>query len=134
MRYLSLILLLVLMAWSWAAVHRPPSVSEWVHWNLQEELRQIIIERINLSSENQVRGIRFKKLWTENLEDNQVKAHFQYMYENEDSVSSGIQGYMVLRVQENGGDSSWEITKFHIFKESLVFEEGLKVHSSGEQR
>ena len=126
MRYLSLVFLLILMGWSWGAVHRPSVISEWIHWSLQEEVKKIIANKVNLSSNK----IEFKKIWTENVTDNQVKTHFHYTYKNKALESLDIQGYMILQAQDRRENLFWKATDFHILKESIFFQEAVTVRPS----
>ena len=126
MRYLNLILLVILMLWSWSAIHKPSATSERDHWELQEELKQIITEQVAARTPYP-QNIQFKNLWTENLKADKVKAFFHYSYES--SSTAQIQGYAILQ-RKPGEPSPWAVIKIHIFNESIIFKDGTHLSPS----
>ena len=130
MRYLSLILLVILLLWSWTAVHQPSPISEWVHWGLQKELKKIIVNQIAIRFPH-AKNIKFEKFWTENLKTNQVKASFRYSYEYDSMDASHIQGYAILQRELRESDLSWAVIKVHIFNDHIIFKDGITLGPSG---
>ena len=130
MRHLSFILLLFIVVCSWQFIHKTPAVSEWVHWQLQEELQNVIKDQVirKMPSANH---IKFQKIWTENLKRNQVKAFFSYTYQDSSTGDSlGHQGYAILQRQTRETQmgelySTWKIINLHLPLESIVFESDL---------
>ena len=127
MRYLGWTVLLILMVGSWATIHRAPDISEGVHWGLQRELKNAIVNKLGAAD---LKKIDFKYLWTENLEDRRVKATFHYTYENGSGDESDMKGYAILQSPQ-GGDSPWKVIQVHILREGIVFKEGLHLEPGG---
>ncbi|MCB0386971.1 MAG: hypothetical protein KDD43_16375, partial [Bdellovibrionales bacterium] len=99
MKYLSLLVFLFAMQWSWSLVHDPSNVSEHIHLGIQDDLKRIISEYIqeNLPSS---KNLRFERFWTEAIKQDRVKASFIYSFEDDTEVVGParveIEGYAIL--------------------------------------
>ena len=131
MRYLNLILLVALMGWSWSSIHKSPSTPEWIHWNLQREIKRIITHQIATKSPY-TQKIEFKKLWTESLKANKVKVFFHYSYGEAptDSSQTQIQGYAILYRNPKESSPFWTLTEVQILNNHIVFQDGITLSPS----
>jgi len=138
MKYLSLLVFLFAMHWSWSLVHDPANVSENVHIGIQDDLKRVISDYIQ---ENlpQSKNLRFERFWTENIKKNQVKASFIYSFEdNAESVGPArveIEGYAILNRDSNTDEEYdfWNFDELYILNNRIDFKEPLKVDPRGNE-
>lgn len=131
MKYLSVVLLALLMIWTWFIVHIEPSVSFETHADMQNQLANLIIDTIK-SKKPQSSGIQINSLWTEPVSSDKgqkVKAHFSYRY-HEPTTEGGmtesvINGTLDLnkKSEDQSGLEKWTISKVHTTNSSLTFDE-----------
>jgi hypothetical protein len=62
MKYLSLIVFLIALQWTWSFSHRPSNISESAHVGIQSDLKKIISDYVteNLPTS---RNLRFEKFF-----------------------------------------------------------------------
>lgn len=136
MKYISTILLLFAMHWSWGLAKNGDEISQQVHLGIQEDLKKLISEYIQQNLPNST-DLRFERFWTEAVHTNQVKASFIYSF-REANESSGktrvqIEGFAVLnRVQETADSIEWTFDKLQILNNTVTFEDGMSIRSPKE--
>ncbi|MCB9025820.1 MAG: hypothetical protein H6625_05850 [Bdellovibrionaceae bacterium] len=129
MKYLSLIILLLLVRWTWNLSQQVVVIPEETHLSLQDDLRTIITNYIqeNLPSSQ---NLKFERMWTERATDNQVKATFAYSFDDpgEDTAPARIMidGYAILnrKQQDDGEFEVWNFDELYILNNHIQFEEG----------
>ncbi len=131
MKYLSTILFLAAMYWTWGLVTHDRPISEQVHVSIQDELKRIISDYIQQNLPNS-QNLRFEKFWTESMDDNKVKATFTYSFEDSnDQVGAArvsIQGYAVLnRAKETSDSLEWSFDELVILNNHVDFHDPMKV-------
>ena len=129
MKYISLLVLFLVVYWSWGFQNMTLAVSEETHIDLQEDIRNIITEYIqeNLPASQ---DLKFERLWTENITDNQVKASFSYSF-NDPGEDIGparvlIDGYAILnkKITDDEEFEVWNFDELYILNNHIQFEEG----------
>jgi hypothetical protein len=100
MKYISTVILLAVIFWSWTAVNAPSAVPLVTHVGLQDNLKEIIKTKIHdmLPNANQ---IVFSQMETRTLTDTQVEATFSYSYKEksagtEPGVKTTLSGRAIL--------------------------------------
>jgi hypothetical protein len=137
MKYLSLILIVATLGWSWSIIHESNDITEVVHQGIQDDLKRIISEYIqeNLPSSD---NLRFERMWTEKVKDTQVKASFMYSFDDssEDSGNARviIEGYAVLNRDPKPNEELdvWSFDELYILNNHVVFEEGITIGTESE--
>lgn len=138
MKYISFLLLLGALYATWTAIHHPSGVSDFIHAGIQDDLESIIA---NYVIENVTEAEQFKihKLWTEQLSDTQIKAHFLYSFvDKEDATSSEItiDGYAILNrdAKASANESAdaaptdvWSFDELFILNNKISFKDGLTI-------
>ncbi len=132
MKYLSVLVFALLLAWSWTLIHSEQRISFETHAGIQEKLAQLIQQTI-ISKKPAASNIRIEKIWTEPQSANDVLAHFTYSFQEPDTsgklLTNRIQGQGLLEKQPDDGSGldHWSLKKFKTDTDSVVFEDGLHV-------
>ncbi len=136
MRYVSLVLIVLFMWWTWSVAKNPATLSEDVHVGLQEDLRRVITEYIQENLEGAT-DVRFEKFWTETLKDNQVKATFSYSFDEPakgeaSGARIGVEGYAILnRVKEQDSPYDvWSLDELTVQNNRVIFKDGVIVNGT----
>ena len=137
MKYLSLLVFLFAMQWSWSLVHDPSNVSEHIHLGIQDDLKRIISEYIqeNLPSS---KNLRFERFWTEAIKQDRVKASFIYSFEDDTEVVGParveIEGYAILNRDSTTDEEYdfWNFDELYILNNRIDFKEPIRVNGQGE--
>ncbi len=132
MKYLSLFILLILMATSWSAFHKVPTISQETHAGIQSDLKRIITEYVQ---ENlpQSKDVKFERLWTETNNEKQVKATFTYSFvdssEEKGSARVSIDGYAILNKakSDNSELEVWNFDELFILNNNIQFEDPINI-------
>lgn len=130
MKYLSLLLIFLVMNLTWAWVQRPTSIAEIVHAGIQEDLKRVIANYIreNLPSS---RNLEFERFWTEAITSHQVKATFSYSFKDDavtgEPTAVTIEGYAILNktISESGHQEFWSFDELYILNNQIEFQDGL---------
>ncbi len=133
MRYLSLILIVLAMWWTWSITHSRAEISESEHANVQRELKDVIRNYIT-SHLPSAKNIQFERFWTETLKPNSIRASFAYTFDDEDTDHTaariGIEGNAVLNRQvsqtPDAGDV-WSLDQLNVTNNHYIFLNGSTV-------
>ena len=134
MKYISLIVFVAALIWTWHLVNRESVVSFETHSGNQEKLGNLITETIKTKRPN-ASEIKIQKIWTEAVDENHVKAFFIYTFkDNSDAglVTSEIKGEGLLEHQpaDGSGNDRWSLTKVHTSNDAIQFDEALIISGS----
>lgn len=136
MRYLSLLVVITLMGWTWSVAKRPNVLPENTHLVIQEDLRRVITEHI-LEAVPSAKSLQFDKFWTETLKENQIKASFTYSFEEsgtsaDSTARVGVSGFAILnRSKDEDSDYDvWNLDDIKFTDNSLVYKEGTIIKPS----
>jgi hypothetical protein len=126
-KIISLIVLLVLMVWTWTLIHSDPSVSFETHSIIQERLAQIIKASVQKNRPS-AQSYNLERLWTETVGDGQVKAHFVYTFKEgtgSDLTAQTVRGEALLKKTSHDQTSqqNWKVEKVHTSGNQVAFEE-----------
>jgi Co/Zn/Cd efflux system component len=132
MKYLSLIVFLIALQWTWSFSHRPSNISESAHVGIQSDLKKIISDYIteNLPTS---RNLRFEKFWSEQLKKNMVKASFVYSFDDEDQESGNarvvIEGYAILNRDSKVDETFdyWNLDELYILNNKIDFKDPMLI-------
>lgn len=132
MKYLSLGLIVLAMWWTWDLSSHRDEVSEAVHVEIQDDLKQLITDYIQKNLP-QSKNLRFEKMWSEKVKENQVKASFVYSFEDENEEVGAarveIEGYAILNrdLKPNEKEDIWTFDELNILNNHIVFKDGITV-------
>jgi hypothetical protein len=131
MKYLSVLLFICAMAWSWSYTHRERPITEQIHLSIQNDLKKLISEYIqkNLPNSN---NLQFDRFWTESMSINKVKASFVYSFEDKTERAGNarvaIEGYAVLnRAQETAESIEWNFDELVILNDHVDYQDPLQI-------
>jgi Co/Zn/Cd efflux system component len=132
MKYLSLIVFLIALQWTWSFSHRPSNISESAHVGIQSDLKKIISDYIteNLPTS---RNLRFEKFWSEQLKKNKVKASFVYSFDDDDKESGSarvvIEGYAILNRDSKVDETFdyWNLDELYILNNKIDFKDPMLI-------
>lgn len=130
MRYLRLILLVIFVYWTYQGMHKPVAISVYTHSVIQEDLRNIIRMAIKDALPDAT-NIRFAKMSTEGMGDDQVVASFVYGYNTESESGSDyyeIEGRALLnRYPSEEVLESWSLDQIVLDKEAIEFQDPILI-------
>jgi hypothetical protein len=134
MKYISLILFIVALSWTWHLVHTDAPVSFETHSGIQEKLATLISDTIKTKRPTAT-DIVIQKIWTEVETADKVKAFFVYSFkDNSDSgpVTSEIKGEGLLEHQATDaeGNDRWVLTKVHTSSDAIQFDDATVITGS----
>lgn len=134
MKYLSTILILAVMYWTWGLVRHDRPISEHIHISIQEDLKRLISDYIQQNLPNST-NLRFERFWTEAVDDNKVKASFTYSFEDSNEqvgeARVQIEGYAILnRARETAESIEWSFDELVILNNEVDFQDPLRVSPS----
>lgn len=136
MKYLSVLLFLGLMYWTWDLSRSETPISQQVHVGIQDELKRLISDYIqqNLPTSH---DLRFDRFYTEAMDEkNKVKANFTYSFEDDSAEIGGtrvqIEGFAVLnRLSETDKKSDWSFDELTILNNEVNFKDPIKITPDG---
>ena len=132
MKYFSLIFILVIMHLSWAYVHKPPALPEVIHFELQEDIKDLISDAIALQLPT-AQSLVFDRFWTELINENQIKATFSYRFSDADpemgEVQIGVSGQAILNYMPEGdeGPGNWGLDELNVTDTQILYIEGAEI-------
>lgn len=135
MKYLSLLLFTVALVLTWKVIHKSPEITFETHSGIQEKLGVFIVDTIK-SKKPGATDILIEKVWTEPVNEKQVKAFFIYSYKDktaEGVISTTIQGEGILERQapDDTGADRWQLTQVQSTNDAISFDDALIVTPGG---
>lgn len=134
MKYLSVLVLLLLLNVSWAVVNRPFDIPTETHIQIQAELAQII-ENVVKESSPSITDLEIDRIESETLNYNRVKATFQFSYKEpleSETIRQSRRGVAFLSRQERGPgtgpqDTVWSLDSVQVLNTRIDFESGSEI-------
>ena len=129
MKYISVLIFVLLMVWTWSVSQRPSTVElrehKQVEANLEEFIRNAIVKQLP-----NVKDIIFRQLFTETVTPGQeLNAFFRYDLiaptRGGDTTSQLIDGSVNLKSTDNG--QNWVIANHQVTKQILTFDQGSRI-------
>ena len=127
------LILIGLLTASWTWVHQERQVPEFVHAEIQNNIKQLITDYIqdNLPT---AQDLEFHKVWTQPIGNKKLKAFFKYSFNNPSSEQGDtgvlIDGYALLEkssTNQKPGYNVWTLQDIHILNNHLTFNEGIEI-------
>ena len=140
MKYFSLLFIVFLMWWSWAAIKTPALLPEETHVGIQADLQRVISEYIqeNLPT---AEDLRFEKFWTQAMGPTQVKATFAYSFTDtadsaENTARVGVEGHAILNrsAQPDSTFDVWSLDELYVLNNKINFQEGVTIRADPESQ
>jgi hypothetical protein len=134
MKYLSLVIILALMSWTWCLATTPRDFSLENYQVIEMEFEKAIREHIKARRPD-AKNIIFHQLYTEKAQPNgDVRARFRYEIDANasggESTEEIIEGVAVRHSEDEGATWSWRIEEAK--SPSVRFREGIKVTPKSE--
>lgn len=131
MKYLSVLIFIGTMYWTWGLARNQGPLTQQVHVGIQEELKHLIADYIQQNVPNS-KNLQFDRFYTETLTDNKVKASFTYSFEDQnESVGETrvqIEGFAVLnRSNETPDNIEWSFDELVILNNQVDYKDPIKV-------
>ena len=127
MKYVSLVIFVAALAWTWSVIHSEASVPFETHSAIQEQLASHIIEKIKAQRPNAT-DILVEKMWTEILSPDKLKAHFAYSFKENLESGAAIskitgEGMLVHEGEDAEGRPRWVFTKGPASSNAIQFDD-----------
>lgn len=133
MKFLGLLTFAIALKWTWSMAICEPAVDVRTHTQVQQELRTIITNVITQLRPSATE-LKFGSIWTEQLNDNQLRAHFSYTFKDQaedgQDVEQSEEGFGVLNRMGESGDpttNSWSLDEVTISQEVVDFKKGIVI-------
>ncbi|MCM2280482.1 MAG: hypothetical protein NDI61_01395 [Bdellovibrionaceae bacterium] len=135
MKYISLVIMIVLMAWTWSAANSTR------HYGLQEsgametEIETVIVDYIRTQRPT-LKSVNFRQLFTEVVRpDEEIRAHMKYSIvdsaANGDLVEQQFQGTLLLVKSKQ--DQTWRSAAINIQSPLVEFKEGAQISAGPDE-
>lgn len=126
MKYLSLVLILLLVGFTWHVSHRERLIEYSIHSDIQNDVAAII-EAAVMQQLSSVKKVNFDRLYSETIDPSTVRVHFQYRFSNieqtNEEVESQIRGSAMVQRDPNNF-MQWVLSKIDLEGSSVEFKEG----------
>jgi hypothetical protein len=131
MKIVSILVFAAALIGSWNMVHAKRPVSEAVHMDIQNDLKQIITDYVGQQLPES-KNLRFERFWTEVVKKDRVKASFVYSFEDASGESGAttleVEGSAILnKVSETAELATWSLDELHILDSAISFEEPVQI-------
>jgi hypothetical protein len=130
-KIISLIILVVMMIWTWNMIHGTPDVTFETHSIIQMKLAEIIqasVQKHRPTAQN----FNIVRLWTETVNPEKVKAYFTYKFNDSSAGSSAEQtvtgeAFLTKTSGENSNQENWKVEKVQTNANQVIFDEGTTI-------
>lgn len=141
-KVVSLILFVAALIWTWFLFNSPAQMGTDVHAGIQSKLT-ILIEDTVKAKRPTMTNFRLLKMYTEKMDDNKVKAHFSYQYDDvlpnaeaqaiQETATQKISGEAILTkaLSEDPDTQKWVLQSVKADNQNVEFKEGLSITSDG---
>lgn len=129
-KLISLVIFIAAMAWTWNIIHTADAVGFETHSGIQEKLAELIGNTL-VTKKPQAKDLLIRRLWTESLGDNKIRAVFAYSFtepaaDGGEEIEQVIEGEAVLYrgVSEDAEVDQWTLQSVKTTNDVVVFTEG----------
>lgn len=124
MKYISLVLFLFCLGFTWHLAHIEDPISVKVHRDLQQAVTQVIQAAVT----QQLPGateFKFSRLFTQTMNVDAVKTYFAYSFKESgaEATQREIEGEAVL-VRDTSDKTKWVLEEIKVDQSAIEFEEG----------
>lgn len=133
----SLFVFTAALFWTWNIVHSSPAIGFETHSGIQEKLA-ILIKQTVMTKKPSAKNLKIKRLWTESLSENKVRAVFAYEFsdsmEGGDTTEQTVEGEAILfrEPQDESKLDRWTLQSVRTTNDIVTFSEGLVVTPDAE--
>ena len=130
-RILAGLLFCVFLISTWFVFHQKPDFPEVLHISLQEQFRNIVQEKLT-EQKPEARNLQFQELWTEGTKKDQITAHFQYSFDDDEGVSFSVSGKAIMNrksIDPEGNHDLWTVDHIKTNNTNLEFKEPITLFS-----
>jgi hypothetical protein len=136
MKYVSLLVLVLLLAASWKLSSSVDPVSVKTHYEIQTDLTKII-EAAVLAQMPQAKDFKFIKIYTETLNPSTVQASFGYTFtdptaEGNEQTLREVDGTALL-TRDSADLKKWVLENIKVDQSAIEFQDGLTISVDGTQ-
>lgn len=127
----SFVLFVSAFIWTWCLFNSPAQMGTDIHAGIQSKLT-ILIEETIQAKRPSMTNFRLNKMYTEKMDDNKVKAHFSYQFD-ENEATQTISGDAVLTkaLSEDANVQKWVLQSVKTGSDIVEFQDGLTISSDG---
>lgn len=135
-KVISLVVFVILLAWTWNLIHSDPTISFETHSIIQQKLAEIIQASVQ-KHRPAAKDFNLVRLWTETISPEKVSAHFTYQFnegENDKSAQQTVTGEALLNktTSEENSQENWKVEKVKTSANQIIFQEGEAIDPSKE--
>lgn len=136
----SLVLFVSALIWTWYLFNSPTQMGTDIHAGIQSKLTLLIEDSVKAKRPS-MSNFRLNKMFTELLDNNKVKAHFSYQFDDtlpkddenptEDVTTQNISGEAILikGLSEDPNVQKWILQSVTTDSQALDFKEGTTIYS-----
>jgi hypothetical protein len=134
MKYISLIVVLVLMSWTWSIATAERDFSLDQHRELEAQVENLVTEQISQKYPTATE-IKFQQLYTEVIHPKrEIHVHMKYSYDDAttggDKTSQGFERVLIL--VSNDGEN-WTTSGQDVQSQEIEFKEGLHISTKSDE-
>jgi Co/Zn/Cd efflux system component len=144
-KILSLVVFFALLVWTWNVIHTSPAIGFETHSAIQDKIVDLLTSTLQ-AKRPQAQNIEVIRLWTENLDENKIRAVFAYKFQdkiaasdspeqsstqsatqdNTQSTDQTIEGEAILQRQSSDDPSldNWKLLEVKTTGDTVIFREG----------
>ncbi|OQW50482.1 MAG: hypothetical protein A4S09_01430 [Proteobacteria bacterium SG_bin7] len=138
MKFVGVSVFLIALKWTWSLALCEPVVDARTHVQVQQELRGIISQVISQLRPSATH-LKFNSIWTEDLGDNILRAHFNYSFKDQDESGEEVmqteEGFGTLnriKDERNSDTNAWSLDEVTVSQEVIDFKKGVVIAPKGE--
>ncbi len=138
LKFIGVAVFLIALKWTWSLALSEPAVDARTHVQVQHELRGIIAQVLTQLRPSATQ-LKFNSIWTEELGDNILRAHFNYTFKDQDESGEEVvqteEGFGTLnRVNDESGSdaNAWSLDEVTVSQEVIDFKKGVVIAPKGE--
>ncbi len=138
MKFIGIGIFLIALKWTWSIANCEPPVDARTHVQVQSELKSIIAQVISQLRPSAT-DLKFNSVWTEELEDNRIRAHFSYTFKDQDEsgedIEQGEEGFGILnRIPEPGNPAAnaWSLDEVTVSQQIIDFKKSIVIAPKAE--
>lgn len=128
----SFVIFVAAFIWTWTLFNSSSQMGTDIHAGIQSKLTILIEDSVKAKIPTMT-NFRLSKMYTEKIEENKVKAHFSYQYDDADATTQTITGEALLTkaLSEDPNIQKWVLQTVNSGSQSLEFKEGMTITSDG---
>lgn len=138
LKFIGIIVVLAALKWTWSMANCEPAVDARTHVQVQSELKNIIAQ-VLAQLRPAATNLKFNSVWTEELADNKLKAHFSYSFKDQDEsgedVEQAEEGFGILnRIPDpnNPTPNAWSLDEVTVSQEIIDFKKSIVIAPGAE--